>query len=253
MNNYISHKNTKPVALITGGAVRIGAAICRTLSQKYSIALHYNSSSTQAESLQAELTDKNAAVVLFQADLTRPKACKKLADAVVNKLGQIDLLVNNAAVFYKDDAELFKLAKMKVLNMDAPEHLINALVPRLKKNGGSIVNIADIAGICEFTNYKAYSRTKKELLTLTRRQTVFLAENNIRINAVCPGTVQFAAHCNDEEKKRIVEAIPMKKIGRPQDIADAVWFLANSTFVTGQIITIDGGRLAAQLNIQNSK
>jgi pteridine reductase len=210
-----------PVALVTGGAVRIGRAICEALARDgYCVAIHHNASKAAATELAVALERLGAPAVALAADLTRPGAPSKLVARVSERFGRLDLLVNSAALFFEDDA--------------------------------GVVNIADVAAISEMTRHKAYSRTKAALLELTHRKALELAPRGVRINAVCPGTVLFPQGYSAAQRERIVRGIPLGRTGRPEDVAQAVVFLARATFVTGQVIAVDGGRMLRALDGQPS-
>ncbi len=235
-----------PVALVTGGAVRVGRSICERLAvDSFRVAIHYNGSRQAAADLVGKLADLGLKADSFCVDLTRPGATGKLVEKVIGTTGRIDLLVNNAAVFVSDDGEMTDLAMMKVLNMDVPTNLVELVTPYLIETGGSIVNIADLAGFVEFPRFKAYSLSKKALLSLTFRKALELANRGVRVNAVCPGTVLFPEWYSPQQRQEVIDGIPMGREGTPQDIAGAVAYLATAPFVTGQTLSVDGGRLVA--------
>lgn len=237
-----------PVAIVTGGAVRVGRAICLALARDgYRIAVHYNSSRDDAEHLGAELESIGPGHALLQRDLTRPGAGARMVEEAIAQLGRLDLLVNNAALFFDDEASINDLARMKVLNFDAVAALIDAVAPELVHNRGSVITIADVAAYQEMSRHKAYSRTKAALLELTHRKALALAPHGVRVNAVCPGTVLFPESYGDERRERIVERIPLGRAGTPEDVAGAVVYLAGAGFVTGQVIAVDGGRILREL------
>ena len=235
-----------PVALVTGGAARVGRTICERLAKdSFRVAIHYNSSRQAADDLVGKLADLGLKADSFCFDLTKPGAMDKLVENVIGTTGRIDLLVNNAAIFVSDDSEMTDLAMMKVLNMDVPTRLMDLVTPYLIETGGSIVNIADLAGFVEFQRFKAYSLTKKALISLTFRKALDLATRGVRVNAVCPGAVLFPDWYSPKMRREVIDGIPMGREGTPQDIAGAVAYLATAPFVTGQSLSVDGGRLAA--------
>jgi pteridine reductase len=237
-------KKESRAALVTGGAVRVGRAICERLASDFShIAIHFDRSADEAEELAAVLVSQGARAATFEVDLTLPGTSARLVERVAAWCGRLDLLVNNAAAFVADEGDLAALARMKVLNIDAPASLVTAAEPWLERTGGSIVNIADIAGFRAFAGYKAYSRTKRALLALTLKMAGELAPRGIRVNAVCPGAVLFPEWYTEERKAAVLRRIPMGVMGSPGDVADAVAYLASAGFVTGQAISVDGGRM----------
>ena len=241
----MSALNSKKVALVTGGAVRLGRAVSLALGDSYLVAIHYNNSREQAESLSARLPGSKT----FCYDLTRPGSAAGLINDVTDHYGRLDLLVNSAALFLSDSNDLAALAKMKLLNVDAPVRLIDEAAEYLAKTSGSIVNIADIAAMAPFSRYISYSKSKAALVDLTRRRALELAADSIRVNAVCPGIVLPAEREQGGKSefsvdyKQLESKIPLGKTGTPRDITDTVLFLAASRFITGQIISVDGGRL----------
>jgi pteridine reductase len=233
-----------PLALVTGGAVRVGRAICLALARDgFRVAIHHNTSTDAAAELVAELERLDAEGTPIASDLTRPAAPAKLVGEVLDQHGQIDLLVNNAALFHDDGASMTELARMKVLNYDVPAALLQAVEPHLERSGGSVINIADVAGVEEFSKFKAYSRTKSALLELTQRKALELAAAGVRVNAVCPGMVLFPESYTDEQRRAVIAGIPLGRAGTADDVARAVVFLARAEFVTGQAIAVDGGRM----------
>jgi pteridine reductase len=251
MRNANSEKGSgsAPVALVTGGAVRVGRAICLALAgDGYRIAVHYNSSERQAEALAAELEPHGDGHELLKSDLTRPGAAARLVEGAISRYDRLDLLVNNAALFFDDQASIGDLARMKVLNFDAAAALIDAAAPELVRSRGSVISIADVAAYQELSKHKAYSRTKAALLDLTHRKALALAGLGVRVNAVCPGTVLFPDSYAEPQRQRIVGQIPLGRAGTPEDVAQAVVYLARAGFVTGQVIAVDGGRILHALD-----
>lgn len=237
-------KRESRAALVTGGGVRVGRAICHSLVADFSrVAIHCNRSEEPARSLAEELTSAGIQARVFPRDLTMPGSAARLEAEVSEWTGDLALLVNNAATFIPDDGELTDLARMKALNYDAAAALIKACLPALKRTRGGVVNIADVAGFKAFEGFKAYSSTKRALLDLTFRKALELAPSGVRVNAVCPGAVLFPEWYSDVTKKRVLDGIPMGVVGSPEDIAGAVAYLANAGFVTGQALCVDGGRM----------
>lgn len=234
---------SRPTALVTGGGVRVGLAIVQGLiAAGYDVASHYCSSVQDLARLKARGELEGFRVVPLQADFIQRRGPSELAQAAVAEFGGLDLLVNNAALFVADDAAAVDLAKMKLVNVDAPEQLTELLAPALAARQGSVINIADIAGLHSFVGYQAYSRTKAVLLSRTCRAALRLASQGVRVNAICPGTVLPAAAYTGRKLEALRAAIPLGRIGLACDVANAVVFLAGATFITGQILCVDGGR-----------
>ncbi len=252
MMNNMREKETPRndrVALVTGGAIRVGRAITHALALAgYRVAVHYYRSQESAEQLAADLGKSGVQSTLIHGDLTQPGSPARIVARAVEVMGRLDLLVNNAAVLTDDDGATTDLARMKLLNVDAPTACLAATVPHLEPFGGSVINIADTAGLAPFERYKAYSRTQSALISMTQKKALELAASGVRVNAICPGTVLPHEGYGPTSLARIVRNIPMGRIGRPEDVADAVVYLSGARFVTGQILCVDGGRVLGDRN-----
>jgi pteridine reductase len=237
------------VAIVTGGAVRVGRAVSRRLAADgYHVVVHHHGSIAEARSLVDEIIAAGRLATSIRLDLMQPGAPRRLVEEVVRDLGRIDLLVNSAALFVDDAAPIGDIARMKVLNADVPAMLIDAASPHLEAASGVIVNITDVAGVVPFVGHKAYSASKKHVLSLTARKALELAPRGVRVNAVCPGAVLYPEWYPEPLKERVTAGIPLGRPGAPEDVADAVAYLAGARFVTGQILSVDGGRLLSLLD-----
>ncbi len=235
------------VALVTGAAKRIGAAIAVGLArQGANIIIHYGKSKAKAELLREDIARMNVNAWLITADLSHPDSCSQLVKEAHKLEGKIDVLINNASVFKATD---FEAADFRNINA---EMLTNTWAPFLlskyfseQTSNGKIVNLLDtrIAGY-DF-NHFAYYLSKRMLQILTESMALKLAPN-ITVNAVAPGLI-LPPEGKDEsflhEKK---DMVPMKKHGELEDVVDAVLFLLNNHFVTGQVIYVDGGKHLTQ-------
>jgi len=238
------------VVLVTGGAKRVGAAICRRLhAAGAELAVHYHSSAQEALALQDELNKlrpKSAAA--FQTDLLDLNALPKLVHKVVRKFGQLDALVNNASSFYATPlAELNEQQWHDLLgtNLRAPLFLAQAAAAELRRRHGCIVNIADIHAERPMHGHLLYSVAKAGLAALTRALAQEMAPQ-VRVNAVAPGVIMWPENADwmdEEQRRKIVAHTLLKREGEPDDIARTVAFLIqDAPYVTGQIIAVDGGR-----------
>ena len=240
------------VVLITGGAKRVGAAICRRLHLAgASLMLHYRASAGEARLLQSELNGARAdSVALIQADLLDLKALPSLVEQTVQRFGRLDALVNNASSFYASPVGEITAAAWEDLmgtNLRAPLFLAQAAAPALRKAQGAIVNIADIHAERPLKNYVIYSVAKSGVVALTRSLARELAPE-VRVNAVAPGPILWPDDDAFDEvsRQRIISHTLLKREGTPDDIAKAVHFLlADATYVTGETINVDGGRNVA--------
>jgi len=232
-------------ALISGGAVRIGAQIVRTLHENgYKVIIHCHQSEEIAQELCHELNSKqNNSAQVVVADLEDNKAIKKLTQTIKS----LDLLVNNASVFYPTSTENSTIEdwdKIININLRAPFFLATGLSKVLSISQGSIVNIIDIHSERPLKKFSIYNISKAGLKMLTKSLAKELAPN-IRVNGISPGSIlwpQDESQLSEKEKMVMLDKITLKRQGSPNDIAEAVLFLANAKYITGQVINIDGGR-----------
>ena len=238
------------VALVTGGAKRLGRVIALALAQHgYRIAIHHRGSREQAESLERTISGMNGkgAAALFQASLDNPEEARGLAIAVAEHFGRIDLLVNNASMFGKTPVESVTqqdMDRFHAIHVTAPAvlSLESAKYLGAKEPGGNIINMLDIYADIPRKGYMPYSVSKSGLKSLTRQLALELAPN-IRVNAVAPGAILEPNEGMEREQRETMEKrIPLNRFGDPEDIAQAVVFLAQAKYVTGQTIVVDGGR-----------
>jgi len=232
-------------ALISGGAARIGAQIVRTLHKNgYKVIIHCKRSKEIAQKLCNELNSmRNDSAQIVVADLEDNKAIKKLTQTIKS----LDLLVNNASVFYPtltENSTIEDWDKIININLRAPFFLAMGLSKVLAANQGSIVNIIDIYSERPLKNYSIYNISKAGLKMLTKTLAKEFAPN-IRVNGISPGSIlwpQDDFQLSKKEKLMMLNRIALKRQGSPNDIAEAVLFLTNSKYITGEVINIDGGR-----------
>lgn len=238
------------VVLITGGAKRVGAAICRKLhAAGASIALHYRSSSQEAMDLHSELHAlRPGSALQVHADLLDPQAISRLVKETIHYFGRLDALVNNASSFFATplgDVNDQNWNDLIGTNLKAPLLLAQAAETHLRHNHGAIVNIVDIHAERPMRGHLLYSIAKGGLAALTRALALELAPQ-IRVNAVSPGVIVWpeTTEWNDENlRKQIITQTLLKREGEPNDIARTVLFLlTDAPYITGQIIAVDGGR-----------
>lgn len=234
--------------LVTGGARRLGAAIARRLhGAGASVLIHYRESEADAAKLEAELNaarPKSAARV--KAELLAPIAPRALVAAALDSFGRLDVLVNNASTFFPVDVGQIELSHWEELigsNLRAPLFISQEAAPELAKHSGAIVSIVDIHAERPLKGYPVYSIAKAGLAAMTRSLALELAPA-VRVNGVAPGAIAWPndGQFDSGERARVVQTTPLGRVGTPEDIAQAVHFLACAPYVTGQIVAVDGGR-----------
>jgi pteridine reductase len=238
----------RPVALVTGAARRVGAAIVRRLhAAGYDIALHHRASAAEAAALASEL---NAArpdsVLLLQGELADDAVPARLVADGLARFGRLDALVNNASAFYPTpvgEATPAQFDELFAANARAPFFLAQPAAPALRAAGGAIVNLADIYGERPLRHHTLYCMAKAALLMLTRSLARELGPD-VRVNAVAPGAVLWPdAGKAEKEKAAMLAATALGRAGDPADVAEAVrWLLQDARYTTGEVIRVDGGR-----------
>ena len=238
------------VILVTGGAKRVGAAICRRLhTAGAQVAVHYRSSAQQALALQDELNAlRTESAAVFQADLLDLNALSQLVCGVIEKFGRLDALINNASSFYATSLTEVDEQQWNDLlgtNLRAPLFLAQAAAAELRRQHGCIVNIADIHAERPMHGHLLYSTAKAGLVALTRALAQEMAPQ-VRVNAVAPGVILWPENDtwqDETQRRKIVAHTLLKREGEPDDIAKTVAFLIQEApYITGQVITVDGGR-----------
>ena len=236
--------------LITGASRGIGRATAIKFEEKgYNIVINYNKSESKARSLQKELLKYNVRTMLIKADVSDEKQAQSMVDFAKKTFGRIDVLVNNAGISLTKQIQDCKLAEIKkVLDTNT---LGSILVTRevskimIAQKYGKIVNISSIWGKVGGSMESVYSASKGAIIAFTLALAKELAPSNINVNCVCPGLIDtdMNSELSEEDKQQIIEETPMNRIGTPSDVANAIYFLSseNSTFVTGQTLTVDGG------------
>ena len=246
---------TGKVALVTGGAIRVGAAIALRLArQGMDLAITYRSSDEQAKQVVAQIEQAGRRAVCIRADFEQPDAADQLADEVARAFDRLDVLVNNASVFEatafgsitRDDYE-----RQMRINAWSPLQLIQRLAPRLGEHyraddpasAGRVINFIDIHVMGEpLKGYAAYNASKAALQEITMTSAVELAPR-VTVNALAPGVVAWADVYSEAMKRNYLARVPLARAGTPQDAADAALYLVRDAhYQTGQIIRLDGGR-----------
>jgi len=233
---------------ITGAAKRIGKEIALTFKELgWNIIIHYNSSKSDANNLADQINKDNPnSAKTVQGNLDVKEDVQKILNEVSDAFPSIDLLINNASTFYPtpiDQISEDHWEKLIGSNLKGPLFLIQGLKEKLKKSNGSIINITDTNLTKGVANYSIYSAAKAGLEAITKGLARELAPE-IKVNAIAPGAMLEPPDVTwtEEQKNKVIETIPLKRMGSEKDIANAVKFLANSEYITGQTIKVDGGR-----------
>jgi pteridine reductase len=236
------------IALVTGGARRVGAEIVKHLhAAGASVAIHYRHSQVAAQTLASELNAQRPdSAAIFSADLLQADSIPALVAAVTARWGGLHILVNNASSFYPTPLGELTSAQWTELmgsNLKAPLFLAQAAASELRRARGVIINIVDIHGLRPLPGYIVYSTAKAALIHLTKALARELAPE-IRVNGIAPGPVLWPETGVDEaQRQEIIRSTLLQRAGTPADVARAVcFFAAAAPFVTGQILAIDGGR-----------
>ncbi|MGB5512499.1 MAG: pteridine reductase [Woeseiaceae bacterium] len=236
------------VVLVTGAARRIGAAIVTRLHENGArVAIHYRGSAAEAATLASRLNKiRPESAALFQADLLDNDQLAPLIDDVIGWGGRLDGLVNNASTFYPTPIGTITEDHWTDLmgsNLKAPLFLSQAAAPHLRRHQGAIVNLVDIHAQRPLRNHPVYGPAKAGLAMLTRALAKDLAPA-IRVNGVSPGAILWPEEgMSDSAQQTILKQVPLERPGDPADIAGCVlYLLRDATYVTGQIIAVDGGR-----------
>lgn len=252
-----------PSILITGASQGIGAACARLLAEQGARLMLADVDVTPGETLAAELNARHGAdhVRFMRCDVGEPSQCQAAVSATLAAFGRLDGLVNNAGIFRAADflsiTESDWRAVLRV-NLDGAFFMGQAAAQAMVSagNGGAIVNMSSVNGVMAIPTIASYNASKGAINQLTRNMALSLADHGIRVNAVAPGTIatELAAKAvltNEASKKRILSRTPMKRLGEPAEVAAVVAFLlsAAASYITGEIITVDGGRSALNYTV----
>jgi len=234
------------VALVTGGARRLGRQIALALAERGAeLVVHYRESATAALELLAELKRMGGKPVAVQGDLALPADVERIVETGLAAFGRIDVLVNSASVFPRTPLEAVTVADwdhVLAVNLRAPFFLCQRVAVGMRRQGrGKIINLADIGGSQVWADYLPYCLSKAGLLALTRGLAKALAPT-VQVNAIAPGVVLLPDGSSDAERRRATDRIPLGRLGAPEDVVRALLYLVESDFATGEVLTVDGGQ-----------
>ncbi len=235
------------VVLITGSAKRIGAAIAQYLHRSgMDVILHYHHSKDEVEKLKQDLNSIRAnSAFSVQGDLQDETCYSDIIKQGIGFKSRLDVLINNASVFYSTplgNVNFQQWHELMDVNLKAPLFLIKEASSEIRKQNGCIINIVDIHGNKALKDFPIYCTSKAALIMLTKSMARELAPE-IRVNAIAPGAISWPEEMTEDEKAKILKQILLKRKGHENDIARAAMFLIkDAEYMTGQVLTIDGGR-----------
>ncbi len=242
----MSEPEPQRVALVTGGAVRVGRAIAIALAEAgYDLTIGYRSSTDGAREVAQLAAERGRRCEAVCADLSTASGPEALVDAARSAFGRLDLVVNSAASFESAsllDVDAGRWDAVMSLNVRAPHLVVRAAAGLLAESRGSVVNITDLSAFQAWKDYPHHAVSKAALAHLTRVQARALAPS-VRVNAVAPGAVLPPDDWPPERWRALAQIAPLERVGSAEDVAHAVLYLAEADFVTGQVIAVDGGRL----------
>jgi NAD(P)-dependent dehydrogenase (short-subunit alcohol dehydrogenase family) len=243
-----SKELTGSVALVTGGAVRVGRAIALALADAGAdVAIGYRRSAREARATVRELSSRGVRAVAISADLARPVEARRLVERAVAELGPLDVLVNSAAIFLRTpfaETTPADFDRIMAVNLRGAFFCAQAAARAMGRRGGRIVNLADVGAVRAWPGYVPYGISKAGIVMLTRGLAAALAPA-IQVNAVGPGVVLLPDGFPRARARRLARKIPMGRHGDPADVAAAVRFFATCPrYITGQVLYVDGGRTA---------
>ena len=242
----------RKVAFITGATRGIGKEIALTLaSENYDIAVNYRTMSDSVTALKSDIESKGVDCLLVKGDVSSYEEAENMINEIITKLERIDVLVNNAGI--TKDGLLIRMSKENfndviAINLIGTFNVTKMVVSQmLKQKYGKIINISSVVGISGNSGQCNYSASKAGIIGFTKSLAKELGSKNILVNAIAPGYIQTSMTdgLKEEIKEDIAKNIPLKRLGKPKDVANLVKFLASedSSYITGQVIHVDGGLL----------
>ena len=235
-----------PVALVTGGAVRVGRAIALGLADAgYDLVINYHASGAEAREVERRVRAMGRRAVVVPGDVSDAEDVERIVETVHEGFGRLDLLVNNASLFDATprlEVEEAQWDRVMEVNLKGPFLLVQRTADLLADRKGSVVNLVDLSAFQPWVAYPHHSVSKAGLLQLTRVAARSLAPH-IRVNAIAPGAVLLPEDYTDEQAEASKAKTPLGTLGSPDDVVRAVLYLARSPYVTGEVLVLDGGRL----------
>ncbi|MEW6296387.1 MAG: 3-oxoacyl-ACP reductase family protein [Thermodesulfobacteriota bacterium] len=234
------------VALVTGGARRLGKAIVSALAARgCKVVVHYHTSRAEAEQTVGELLAAGREAIAVRADITQEAEVDRMIETAVARFGRIDILVNNAAVFFRTPAETLTVEEWEQVmevNLTGTFLCAHKIGLRMREWGwGHIINMADVAGLRPWADYIPYSVSKACVITFTQGLAMELAPQ-VMVNAIAPGPILFQDDTPPEVRRREIDKTLLKRAGTPEEVAELVVFVAESDYSTGSVFPVDGGR-----------
>jgi pteridine reductase len=230
-----------PVALVTGGARRVGRQIAISLAEAgYDVALTFNQSDSDAKTTVDLIQQAGRSALAIRADLTDSSAVDDVRKSISSKWSRLDVLVNNASIYEPGDDSV-QARRMWAIHFETPLALCRAFEKELRESRGHVVNMLDLLAEKPWPKYAAYCASKAAAWNLTLSMAKELAPE-VTVNGIAPGVVEWPADYPESEKEKYLRRIPLGRAGTPRDVAAAVIFFCNATYVTGQVLRLDGGR-----------
>ena len=236
------------VAVITGASRGIGRACAIELAKKnVKVIANYNKSKEKAEELKRELAEQGMEIDIFKCDVSKREEVKEMINFVLNKYGKIDILINNAGIAQEKlftDLTDEDIDKMIDVNLKSVFYITQETIKdMIHRQEGCIINISSVWGITGGSCEVHYSATKAGIIGMTKALAKEVGLSNIRVNAIAPGAIDtdMNKNLNQLEIEDLEKEIPLKRMGTPKDIANAVYMLIRNPYITGQVIKVDGG------------
>jgi pteridine reductase len=235
-----------PVALVTGGARRIGRALSIGLAEAgFDVLVNHHASSAEADEVVRRIEALGRRAHAVQGDVSDSADVERIAAELRDRFGRLDLLVNNASLFQPRrllEVEEAEWDRVMAVNLKAPFLVLKATAPLLEEAEGTVVNLVDLSAMQPWVEYAHHAVSKAGLLHLTRVMARAMAPR-VRVNAIAPGAVLPPEDQDEAERERTRKKAALGRLGTPEDVVRTVLFLHRSPFITGEVVVVDGGRL----------